>query len=338
MVKKIFVALVAFIFLLSACNTQTGPAVPTSYETASVRVTINDNISYAPLLIAKEEGYFEDYGLNVEFVTFDKASEAVALLLTGQIDIYAGTLNAGFLNAIAQEPNIKAVADRGHIATDDLCTYQAILIRKDLYENGAVTGPEAMAGKILAAKSSGIHAYLLDTYLRNGGLTFADIQVNDLPDNVIVDAFDAKTIDGMVATEPTLSFILGSGTAVTLAETQSVIGSLQTGVIAFGKDILQDRPEVGARFLAAYLKGVQQYNEGKTDRNLAILHEQTSEEMETLNNSCWPAIRTDGTIDFAGVQGYQQWAIGSGELDQLVTEEQFYDPKLLLEAQKLIQP
>lgn len=321
--------------LLTGCS---APQAEVSYDEVSLKVTLNDNISYAPLLIARAENYFKDYGLNVEFVTFDKSSEAVALLLTGKIDVYAGTLNAGFLNSVYQEPTIKAVVDRGHISSTDACTYQAILIRKDLYESGAVDGPEDFAGLEIAAKETGIHAYLIDSYLKDAGLSVKDTKPNDLPDSVLIDAFAAKTISGMVATEPTLSFVLNSGEAVILAETQNIISPLQTGVIAFGKNLLVDRPDIGARFLAAYLKGVKQYNEGKTDRNLQILNEATSESIENLKSGCWPAIREDGYIDFLGVEGFQQWSVANDELDNLVTEEQFWDPSFLADAQKLLQP
>jgi NitT/TauT family transport system substrate-binding protein len=331
--KSVF--LLVLILLLTACS---APAGGESYEEISLKVTLNDNISYAPLLIARAENYFSDYGLNVEFVTFDKSSEAVALLLTGKIDVYAGTLNAGFLNSVYQEPTIKAVADRGHISSTDSCTYQAILIRKDLYESGEVDGPEDLTGLEFAAKETGIHAYLLDSYLDAAGLSAQDLKINDLPDSVLIDAFSAKTISGMVATEPTLSFVLNSGEAVILAETQNIISPLQTGVIAFGKNLLVDHPDVGARFLAAYLKGVKQYNEGKTDRNLQILNEATSETIENLKVGCWPAIREDGYIDFLGVEGFQQWSVANGELDNLVTEEQFWTPAFLADAQKLLQP
>lgn len=309
-----------------------------SYEITTIKVTLNDNISYAPLLIAQAENFFKEYGLQVEFVTFDKSSEAVALLLTGKIDVYAGTLNAGFLNAIYQEPNIKAVADRGHISVEDLCTYQAILVRKDLYESGQVTGPQDLAGKEISAKETGIHAYLLDTYLKSAGLSVKDLVFNDLPASVVVDAFSEKTISGMVATEPELSFVLNSGEAVVLAKSQDVVGALQTGVIAFGENLLIDHPEVGAHFLAAYLKGVQQYNEGKTDRNLEILHEATSQTVENLKAGCWPSVREDGWIDFAGVDGFQQWSVAHDELDATVTEDQFWNPAFLVDAEKLLRP
>lgn len=330
--KNKYTLLLIFVLLINSCT----PTKGSSFEAESIKVTLNNSLSYAPLLIAKAENYFQDYGLDVEFVTFDKSSEAVALLITGKIDVYAGTVNAGFLNTIYEEPNIKAVADRGHISPNDECTYQAILIRKDLFESGEVTTPEDLAGLEFASRDTGIQGYLIDTYLKDTGLSTADLVFNDLPDSVLIDAYQSKTIDGSVATEPVLSFVLSSGEAVILADAQNVVGELQTGVIAFGPNILNDKPELGERFLAAYLKGVKQYNEGKTERNLEIISEATGETIDNLKSGCWPAIREDGLVDFEAINSYQQWSLEKGEIDHLVTEEQFWNPSFLEKAFGLI--
>jgi NitT/TauT family transport system substrate-binding protein len=330
--KNKYALILVLVLLITSCI----PSKGSNFETTPIKVTLNNNLSYAPLLIAQAENYFQEYGLDVEFVTFDRSSEAVALLITGKVDVYAGTVNAGFLNTIYEEPNIKAVADRGHISPDDTCTYQAVLIRKDLFESGEVTKPEDMAGLEFASRDTGIQAYLLDTYLKDAGLSINDLVFNDLPDSVLVDAFQSETIDGSVVTEPLLSFVLNSGEAVILAESQNVVGSLQYGVIAFGPNILNDNPELGERFLAAYLKGVKQYNEGKTDRNLEIISEATGETIDNLKSGCWPAIREDGSVDFQAINGYQQWSLDKGEIDNLVSEEQFWDPRFIEKAFELI--
>ncbi len=112
----------------------------------------------------------------------------------------------------------------------------------------------------------------------------------------------------------------------------------QLSVMVFGKNLLVDNREAGARFLAAYLKGVQQYNEGKTDRNLQIIAEATGESIEMLKAACWVPIREDGSIDFSGVDAFQQWSIEQKQLDKPVTEEQFWDPSFLAAAMKLLNP
>ena len=108
--------------------------------------------------------------------------------------------------------------------------------------------------------------------------------------------------------------------------------------MTFGKHLVVDDREAGARFLAGYLKGVRQYNEGKTERNLQIIAEATGESIDLLKAACWVPVRADGSIVFAGVDPFQQWSIARKQLDKPVTEEQFWDPSFLAEALKLLNP
>ncbi len=330
MIRKYILGFVMMFVLVSCVG-----GVPEPLETITLKVTFSEQISYAPLLIAKHEGYFIEQGLEIEYVPFGRASEAVALLISGNIDVYAGTLNTGLLNAIYESGNIKVVADRGHIARESECTYQAIFVRKDLFESGAVTAPVDLKGLTLSASTAGPSAFVLSSYLAQGGLTFNDVTIVDLDVPAEIDSFTNKALDVSIAPEPNLTRLMNSGQVVMLAKAEDIVGTLQSGVIAFSNRLLVDHPDIGIRFMTAYLKAVRQYNEGKTDRNLAILSESTGLSVEDLRSYCWPDIRDDATVDFGGVAPFQQWSIEQGHLDQAVTEEQFWDGSILQEALKL---
>jgi NitT/TauT family transport system substrate-binding protein len=319
--------------LLSAC----GSVETIPQEMVTLRMTISEQISYAPIFIAEQEGYFAEFGIQIEYVTFNRSSEALALLVAGEIDIYAGTLNAGFLNSAFESGEIKAVADRGHIEPG-ACTYQAIFVRKDLLESGAVTGPQDLKGLTFSVSTAGPSAYFLSTYLAQAGLSFEDIRLVDLSVPAEIDALETGALDGGVVPEPNLTYILNSGNAAVLAGAEDVLGVYQSGIIAFNKKLLVDQRDVGARFLAAYLKGIRQYNQGKTEHNLQILAQATGDSLENLHSYCWISLRPDGSIDFSGVEGFQQWSVSQGHLDNPITEEQFWDPGLLADALVLLQP
>lgn len=334
MKTKIIILIVLVVLLLSACG-----SAPDEQEIITLKMTISEQVSYAPILIARAEGYFEEYGINIEYVPFGRASEATALLISGEIDVYAGTLNSGFLNSVYESGSaIKAVADRGHISKNAQCTYYALLVRKDLYESGQVTGPGDLAGLTFSGQTAGTGAYFVSTYLAQGGLTFDDVTMTDLPTPAEIEAMANKAIDITSKPDPGLTQHLNAGNTIILARAEDVMDVFQSGVIAFGKKLLVDRPDVGARFMAGYLKGVQQYNQGKTDRNLEILSEATDDSIENLKAYCWVQISNDGSIDFAGVDGFQQWSISHGHMDNPVSQEQFWEPRFIQEAQKLIKP
>lgn len=291
--------------------------------------------SYAPIIIAEAEGYFAEYGIEIEKIAFNSSVEAIPLVVSGEMDIFAGAANAGILNVLGKEENIKAVADRGHISPEG-CTFQAIVVRKDLFESGEITEVKDLAEHTISTPPSGPGIYFLSKYLEQAGLTLDDVGITDIPTASYIDALKNKAVDAIVPTELHLSRLLAATDAVILARSENVVGNSQTSLLAFGKNLFKDNPDVGVRFMAAYLKDVEQYNKGKTEQNLQILAEATGESIEVLQNSCWIPINNYGSIDFSAVDRYQQCAYQYGQMDAPITEEQFWDPSFLCEAQDML--
>lgn len=339
--KALFIILL-FAILITSCGggdesvAQTTEAVEIEYEMVTIRQNGAALTSHAPIFIAEAEGYFEEFGIDIIFETFNRSSEAIPLLINGDLDIYAGSVNTGLLNVLGHEPNIKVVANRGQIRPDTGCNYQAILVRKDLIESGEISSPADLVGHEIASSIAGPSGFLLSTVLAEAGLTFDDVSVDRIPTAGYVDAFANQTLSVIVAPELHLSRLLAAGDAVVWRTSEDVLGVVQTSILAFGARLLVDEPEVSARYLAAYLKGIIQYNEGKTARNLEIMAEATSESVELLEVACWIAIPLDGRIDFSSVEAFQQWSIEQEQLDAAITEEQFWDSSVLEAAFELL--
>lgn len=320
--KSLFLLFTLWLFMLSACQARE--------ETKMTTVTINDSaqINYAPIYFAQIEGYFEEYGIQLEILSFNSVTEAVPLLVSGDLDVYAGSVTTGLMNILAQEPNVKVVADRGKVI-EDTCTFQAILVRKDLYDNGEVRNPTDLEGLRIRATTAGMTGYQLRTYLAKAGLTFDDIELSNIPPTSYIDAFNNKSVDAIVTPEFNLTRLLMNGNAVILSTAEDDIGPLQGSVLAFGPRLVDEDRELGARFMAAYLKGVQKYNEGKTEENLQAVADKTGQDIELLREACWPPIRDDGWIDFSYLDRYQQWNVETGQIEEMITEEQFWDQSIL---------
>ena len=308
---------------------------PTPYEVVTLKLNSSKLMSYAPIFIAEKEGYFKEFGIIIEPVVFTRSSDALPLLASGDLDVYAGIVNSGLLNVLALEPNVKVVADRGSVSSDDTCTYLGIMVRKDLFESGEINGPEDFKGRTISAINSGSTGYLLGRYLTQAGLTFSDVNLSDLPPASYLDGFANKSVDVIVAPELHVTRLQQAGNSVVITGMED-FGTTQLSVMAFGKSLLVDHPDIAARFLAAYLKGVQKYNEGKTESNIQAVIEATGEDISLIQNSCWIPIREDASIDFSGVEAFQQWSIEQKQLDKAVTEDQFWNPDYLLAAQELL--
>jgi NitT/TauT family transport system substrate-binding protein len=333
--KRILLVLGVAILFLNGCS-HAEPQEQDTYEPVTLKMNYALVISYAPIILAEAEGYFEDYGITIEKVTFNSSVEAVPLVVSGELDVFAGASTAGMLNVLGQEDNIKVVADRGHIEPGG-CTFQAIVVRKDLYDSGEITSGEDLAGHSVSTPPTGPGMYFLSTYLDQIGMTVDEVEVVDIPTSSYVDAFRNKAVDVIVPTELHLSRLMADDNAVILVRSEDVVGYYQTSLLAFGKNLLKDDPDMGVRFLAAYLKGVEKYNEGKTDQNLAILSEATEISIDMLENSCWLSISPDGLIDFDGVEKFQQWSVDQEFMERAITEQEFMDTSFLAKAKALLE-
>lgn len=62
----IIIVLTILLLGLQACGNS--EPFPDLDEPIKIKVSLRNNLSYAPLIIAKEEGFFAELGLDVEFV------------------------------------------------------------------------------------------------------------------------------------------------------------------------------------------------------------------------------------------------------------------------------
>ena len=352
--KKLLLTSLLFVILLSACNatptiaptatqaitdqltlvTEAPTLEPTPYEPVTIKINGATNMGYAPLFLAEKEGYFDQYGIILEKVQFSRVTEALPLLASGDLDVYSGSLHSGLINMIFQEPAVKVVADRGSILPGE-CTYHAILVRKDLFDSGIITKPEDLKGQMISATVAGQQGFQLSMYLDGSGVTLDDVVLQPLPPASYVDAFANQSVAAIITAEPYITILEKAGNAVVLSRMED-LGTFQLSVLAFGKSLIVDHPDVGARFMAAYLLGVKKYNEGKTEENVSILTEATGEERSTIQDTCWLPIKPDGLINFASVDVFQQWSVEQKVVDHLVTEEQFWDPSFIEAAEALL--
>lgn len=306
---------------------------PSSVESVTIKINGSSVVSFAPLYIANANGYFADEGITLDLIELERSNDALPLIITGDLDAYAGPVTSGLFNVLGQEPYVKVVADRGHIAPSDPCTYLGLIVEKGLYEDGQITGPQDLKGRNIIFTPTSPSGYFMKEYLSQAGLTFEDINILEIPATGYVDAMNNGTADGIAAPEPRLSQVLSQGNSVILSSAYDVVGNLQTSVLVFGKRLLSDEKDVGIRFLKAYVRGVQTYNEGMTDSNVATMMDFTGDSEETIRSSCWSTINNDGSIDFSSsVVGYINYNVERGDLDNPITEEQFWDPSLLQEV------
>jgi NitT/TauT family transport system substrate-binding protein len=59
-------------------------------------------ISYTPIFIAMEQGYYAEAGIDVNLLNFPSAGKMITALATGDLAVAAGSSSAALYNAVAE--------------------------------------------------------------------------------------------------------------------------------------------------------------------------------------------------------------------------------------------
>ncbi len=153
----------------------TGPAAPVaSPELRAVRIVTQPSaLSDAGIYLADARGYFREAGIQIDRVGMN-AVEGTTALIGGQVEIAAFPPTTGLLNATGRGVALKVVADKGEEGNG--FAYQSVVVRRDLYESGAVQRIADLRGRRLALNLNGspLEASIA-AGLRQSGLTLADV-------------------------------------------------------------------------------------------------------------------------------------------------------------------
>ena len=291
-------------------------------------------LSYGPIFIAEEEGFFAEQGIQVEFLKMKEAAALQALAM-GNIDVWAGIFTVGSLNAILRGADIRLVADKGHFAPAG-CPSFGLLARKDLVETSNVGDQQQLKGRRFDVFLGSFEDYFLDKILSRASLKPDEVVKFNVPPPAQMDAFAKGRLDFAVASEPWVTRYKRSGHAVLWTRVQEVIPDFNYAFVRFGPSLLKKNPASGRRFMVAYLKGVRQYNQGKTSRNLEIMSKHTHLDKIILKEACWPQISNDGLINPQSVLDFQDWALAKELLDSKMPIERMWDPRFVEHANQVL--
>jgi NitT/TauT family transport system substrate-binding protein len=323
--------LLAFLLALSlAACAPAAPAAPsgkTPEAPVKLKVNLQPYIGYAPILIAKEEGYFAKYGMEVEFVEAP-AADALPLVMQGQLDILLTSTSTGIFNAISRAGTGRIVMGLSRWGTNDCASTSILGDRKQIAILRNVAGWKGLIISTNATGAQGMQGFFLSQVLATGGLTLGDVEIRKLDAPAAIQALQSGAAPLALTTEPWSTRVVTAGDAEILHGAQQILPNAQYSVVVFSERLLRS-PDLGKRAALAFQEAVRQYQEGPTDRNIKIIGGYTGLEPEILKQICWATIPVDGAIDLPSIMAFQQWAAAEGSLDRVVGPEEFWDGRFV---------
>ena len=227
-------------------------AIPAFAEEATdVTMAFCTWTGYSPMFIAKELGYFEEAGINMDIQVIEDESTYAALITRGSVQFLA----------TAQDPNIKMFANGAD--SRFVLTMDASVGADGLVTTAEVETLDDLAGKTLALDKSASSYYFFLTALENGSsITEDDINVADMSDTTEAGlAFMGGSVDAAIMWEPELSEALdsveGAHALVTSADyPETILDSLVVNT-AFA----EEHPEIVEAVAEAWYKAIDYMNE-----------------------------------------------------------------------------
>lgn len=306
-----------------ACGgSQPAPSTPASVTPVSLTVGIVGSVSDSALFIAQDRGYFKDQSITVTFQRFQSAALMTPALGSGQLEVGAGAPSAGLFNAMAREIEVRIVADKGNVKPGH--GYEAYVVRKQLWDSGAIKGPADLKGKTIALAAPAITPEAdLDRFLKTGGISVKDVKLVSLAFPDMVTALTNGSVDMAAPIEPFATLAASRGVGHIWKRTDEIVPGHELGVLIYSAAFAK-QTDAARRFMAAYLKAAHDYNDAFDKKDAAkkadivkILIANTSvKEAALYDQMVMPGIDPNGQPNKQSLKEDQDYFLAAGQQKQ----------------------
>ena len=298
------------------------------------------------MYVADAKGFFREQGIEIETTRFQSAADMTGPLGANQIDVGGVAQGVALINAIQRGVNIRIVADKGNVAPGH--GFEAMLLRKDLHDSGAVKGPADLKGRkwAFASLTGTTPEVLFNSYMQQAGLHArdADVQAIAFPD--MISAFANKAIDGASVIEPFVTQIVSKGDAEILMREDTLAPNHQIAVVMYSPGFPKDHPDLAVKFMMAYIKGVRFYNDAfggkapdKRGEVIDLMVKNTSVKDRALyDKMVLPGLNPDGEVNLASLKQDQDYDLSIGLQKEPADMDKVVDLSFVREAVKQLGP
>jgi ABC-type nitrate/sulfonate/bicarbonate transport system substrate-binding protein len=236
----------------------------TSYTTFPIGTT--HTLSDSPLIVANNLGYFAKYCLKVDFVTELSSADQISTLASSRIWAMGIAWVPAMYTAAQQGIDFKVVADKAGLNAQH-GAYGVVVAKKYAVDNGnTCQSLDTAKGQGWGvASTTDIEVSLMNTFLKQCGLSLSDFKVDVLPFAAQAAALENGAIAVGYQAEPQLTPLVQSGKAVYLQPNVGAVfgnSSISVGPVVFGPYLENPaHKELAQHIIDAYTLGVRAYED-----------------------------------------------------------------------------
>ncbi len=227
---------------------------------------------YAPLFIAKEQGYFEDAGIDAEIVIIEDESTYGAAFVSNSIQALGQVLDRDIIQYNAGAPE------------QYVCTMDASTGGDGLVATADIKTMDDLAGKKVALDKSATSYFFFLQALADSSITEDQIEIIEMGNDEAGEAFLAGSVDAAVTWEPALSNCSereGGHKLVTSEDYPKAI----IDVLTVNSNFAKDHPDIYEKLEDCWYKSVDYLNENFDD-GCRIMAEGLDLETEEVKEEC----------------------------------------------------
>jgi NitT/TauT family transport system substrate-binding protein len=297
-----------------------------------VRINTAGLAGEAPIFLALDKGYFKAAGFDVELVMAqaNSASDTLAMINSGDLDMASFALSAGWLNAVDRGLAVISLMALNTITPTDKAG--GVIVRQDLIDSGKYKSAADLQGMNVAAFSlSGAGHYNILQAMKLGGLKPTDIELTTLGPPDILAALGNKSIDAAFNVEPFIFFAKSRGLASMVIPDGQTSPGAPSIVIHANAAFAGRNKEAVERFVMALLRAQREYiaaadtGADKDGVLKALQTHGTIKDMKLLGGINLPTADANGKFDIAAFDAQQQFFIDTGAMKKFVDVRKVFD-------------
>ena len=211
----------------------------------------------APVLVAKERGYFRDAGLDPEIALFQSAQDIVLAVSSGAAQVGNGGLTAGFYN-IAGKGGLRIVAAQSR--EEKGFHNNAFVVTQKAYDAGLKTLKDLPGHRVGINAAGSTQHYAVGLVAQKFGYDLSTVSIVPLQNypNLIA-AFKGGQIDSMIASVNIATKLVdeGSGRIIGWSGDET---PWQLGVVMTRPQFIEKDRALLEKYLAVFTRAATEYN------------------------------------------------------------------------------
>jgi NitT/TauT family transport system substrate-binding protein len=219
-------------------------------------IGLNPWVGSTPLHIAKEKGFFQKRGLNLEIKIFSGTSDANSAYMSGRLDSWSPVTAEAV-----------ALAAKGGLASE----FRIILVQD--ISNGAdgilarnsIKNLADFKGKKIAVEEDSVSHFFLLKALETVKLKAGDFTLVNTPPDAAAAAYQSGQIDIAVTYSPYLAKAQQAQPDGKIIFTSSDLPGAIADLYVFSPQFIQDNPLMVDAFIRGILEGLEFYNNNKEE-------------------------------------------------------------------------